>query len=259
MCPQLLIKVDKLNQLQHKLNIAISNSTSKKLRTTANKLLEAELVQTNKIEGILLNRDLIRNLLVNETGDKNSDEQRLIDIYLKILDDNIIINTPDDISRLYYQLLDQYIDDVDKDLMGNFFRLDGVEIVTKSNKVIHTGVNAESNIYSYLDAALEYVHNQNSNYFIAIAAFHYFFGYIHPFYDGNGRMIRLITSALLYPKISIASLAISDVIAQNQSTYYKMFDETNSVFNVNDITSFVYRFLEFIEEAIITTIDHLEY
>lgn len=71
-------------------------------------------------------------------------------------------------------------------------------------------------------------------------------------------MVRLITASKLHPELDIASLAISDIIANNQSVYYKMVDETNSQFNIGDITSFVYKFLEFIEEAVQTTLNHIK-
>ncbi len=29
---------------------------------------------------------------------------------------------------------------------------------------------------------------------VSIAVFHYLFGYVHPFYDGNGRMARYLSS-----------------------------------------------------------------
>ena len=44
---------------------------------------------------------------------------------------------------------------------------------------------------------LNILNNDEYDYMIRIAVFHYIFGYIHPFYDGNGRTSRFISSYLL--------------------------------------------------------------
>lgn len=45
-----------------------------------------------------------------------------------------------------------------------------------------------------MDAALKILHSQDFPLFVRLGLFHYFFAYIHPFYDGNGRMDRFIIS-----------------------------------------------------------------
>ena len=48
-----------------------------------------------------------------------------------------------------------------------------------------------------MDAALKILHLQDFPLFVRLGLFHYFFAYIHPFYDGNGRTDRFITSYFL--------------------------------------------------------------
>lgn len=154
--------------------------------------------------------------------------------------------------------LSNYIKQDDFEHMGQYFRKESVNVITATSKVIHTGIESKNYIYDNLSAALNYLSDENENIFIRISVFHYLFGYIYPFYDGNGRMARLITANILYHEIEVASLALSETIAKHQSTYYQMFDETNSNFNVGDVTSFVYNFLNFISESMTTTLFHLE-
>lgn len=256
-CPELLYKIVELTNLQKDLLLLFQRSPQVLIKLTINKLLEDELVQTNSIEQIHTDRKSVRELLNGTNLTKKPRETQIVKHYTQILNENIKIEKAEDISHLYYSFLEDYINQDDLDHMGEYFRAESVNVVTEKNKVIHSGIDGEKNIYDSVESILNYLNNSDENIFIKISAFHYFFGYIHPFYDGNGRMIRLLTSAKLYPELSIASLAISDVISQNLSTYYKMFDQTNSPFNVNDITYFVYTFVGFIIEATNTTIYHL--
>ncbi|WOO88349.1 Fic family protein [Mollicutes bacterium LVI A0078] len=256
--PSPLYKVISLTELQGELKRVLDHTPLVLKRLTITKLLEDEIEQTNSIENIHTNRQSVRELIAGVSDKKKRREQQIVKHYMQIFEDNITLDSPEDISNLYYSFLQDYISKKDLDETGSLFRKDGVDVVTAKNKVIHSGINGEDNIISAVDTLLSYLNNNIENIYIKVAAFHYFFGYIHPFYDGNGRMVRLITASKLHPELDIASLAISDVIANNQSIYYKMFDETNSQFNVGDITSFVYKFLEFIEEAVRTTLTHIK-
>ncbi len=257
-CPELLYKVIDLVTLQRELDFVLSDSAGVLIKLTINKLLEDELVQTNNIEQIHTDRQSVHEIINGNIPKQKSRETQMTKHYIKILNEELEFDTPEQVSKLYYNFLQDYISQDDLNSMGNLFRNESVNVVTAKNKVIHTGVKGEENIHAAIESILTYLNNDNEHIFIKIAAFHYFFGYIHPFYDGNGRMVRLMTSAKLFPELSIASLAISDVIMENQSIYYQMFDETNSSFNVSDITSFVYKFLEFIEDATQKTIFHLK-
>ena len=79
---------------------------------------------------------------------------------------------------------------------------------------------------------------------IRIAIFHYLFGYIHPFYDGNGRTSRFINSYLLSKKLQfLVSYKLSYTIKENMNSYYKSFKETNDEKNKGNLSFFVISFL----------------
>ena len=102
-----------------------------------------------------------------------------------------------------------------------------------------------------MNYALTILNDSHMPLFIRTAIFHYLFGYIHPFYDGNGRMSRFITSYYLTKEIiPMASLRISVLVKKNRSKYYKMFDSTNSEINRGDLTPFVINFLSMILSTI---------
>ena len=94
---------------------------------------------------------------------------------------------------------------------------------------------------------------------IRISVFHYLFGYIHPFYDGNGRINRFISSYLLSKELDpLISYHLAKTIKQNVSKYYKSFDYTNNIDNRGDLTGFITNFLEIILASIESLIDSLK-
>ena len=104
--------------------------------------------------------------------------------------------------------------------------------------------------------SLEFLNCDDVNILFRIAIFHYIFGYIHPFYDGNGRMSRFISSVLLYNNLNTKILAfrLSYTIKQNINEYYKAFKECNDPKNKGDLTPFVFMFFDIILKAM----DNLE-
>ena len=129
-------------------------------------------------------------------------------------------------------------------------RKENVNVVS-STKIIHQGVYPESKIIKDIDDTLSILNNPDLPYLVRVALFHYFLGYIHPFYDGNGRISRYVSSYYLSQVIdSIASLRLSIACKKRQKDYYEAFKITNDPRNNGDITYFVLMFLDIFKEGL---------
>ena len=218
-----------------------------------NKCLIDEIKLTNQIEGVYSTRKEIQNILKSNKEDKKRFSS-LINKYKKLEENNIKIDTCNDIRKLYDEILLVEIskeDSKDK-LDGNIFRKGPVFVTGRNGQIIHEGITPEEKIIDIMTKLLDFVNNHNSNPLIKIAVFHYMFGYIHPFYDGNGRLSRFISSYLLSQELErIVAYQLSKSIFSNTNGYYKMFKVTNDPINKGDLTYFIIRFLEIIEKSLI--------
>lgn len=214
-----------------------------------------EIVMTNGIEGVNSTRKEISEIL--EVPPKRKRSRRFEGLVKKyqILynEENILIESCADIRKLYNEsfLKEVMEDDPDSKPDGELFRSGSVAIQNPSQKEIHTGVYPEKKIIELMTKALEYLNNGKENLLVRIAVFHYCFGYIHPFYDGNGRMSRFISSYFLGKELeSLVGFRLSYIIKQNVGVYYRLFDKVNDPKNMGDITPFVIGFLEIILSAV---------
>lgn len=217
-----------------------------------------EIQSTNEIEGVRSTRQEIREAIFAQ-GKYNPDVRLwgIVNKYNKIInDENIKLKTCVDIRNLYDDfILDEIKRNNTSDIPdGNIFRKNSVDIISGTQKTIHRGVYPESKIIEYMTKALQFLQDDSVSIFIRIAVFHYLFGYIHPFYDGNGRMSRFITSYFLSKNLHpTIALRLSVLIKQHKNDYYKLFENTNSQINCGDLTPFIIWSLEFIASAITST------
>lgn len=219
------------------------------------KCLIDEIKSTNDIEGVYSTRREIKELLIN--GEAVNYRKRLYGLlqkYLILIDgDEIPIESCQDIRKLYDDLLLWEIKEENPDNQpdGMFFRKEIVYIQAADLKIIHNGVYPEETIISYMEEGLKLLNHEDVNKLAAISAFHYLLGYIHPFYDGNGRLNRFISSYLLSKELTpMVGYGISNTIYKERSKYYKAFEMANEKKNRGDITPFVIIFLELIYQSI---------
>ena len=220
--------------------------------------LVEEIKSSNDIEGVRSTRKEIRLALAATPEERR--KLRLggiVSKYIKILNrESIPLSTCNDIRALYDELLSDEIRREDPSNLpdGKIFRKGSVDILAPSQKTVHRGIFPEEKIIRDMDAALGILPDQAIPFFVRIAVFHYLFGYIHPFYDGNGRTSRLITSYLLANYLHPAiALRLSIDLKKQHRQYYKLFSATDAEINKGDLTPFIIGTLQFIRASSIYT------
>ena len=244
---KLLVKIyktiNKINLLRtHLPNIAINSYIIKSLKD--------EIALTNEIEGVRSTRKEIEDAIDSIKNDKSARFKGLVDKYFKLISNEIIpLNNCEDIRTIYDALV---LPEIEKENLpdGILFRKDPVQVVSATQKEKHRGIMPESKIIESLDLCLDFLKSDDIDSLIKISAFHYLFGYIHPFYDGNGRTSRFISSYLIKNELDVLlALKLSYTVKNNINKYYKAFDVCNDRKNKGDITFFVVTFLELLSQA----------
>lgn len=244
---KLLVKIyktiNKINLLRtHLPNIAINSYIIKSLKD--------EIALTNEIEGVRSTRKEIEDAIDSIKNDKSARFKGLVDKYFKLISNEIIpLNNCEDIRTIYDALV---LPEIEKENLpdGILFRKEPVQVVSATPKEKHRGIMPESKIIESLDLCLDFLKNNDIDSLIKISAFHYLFGYIHPFYDGNGRTSRFISSYLIKNELDVLlALKLSYTVKNNINKYYKAFDVCNDRKNKGDITFFVVTFLELLSQA----------
>lgn len=222
--------------------------------TRTNPLIE-EIITTNAIEGISVNKEEVIELLNTNQPKEYKRLYGLVNKYRDILlKDKEFVPITDSLKlrEVYNDILIQDIEKSDQHNIpdGLIFRRDIVNIVS-STKTIHKGIYPESKVIEAVNSALKILNDNKLPCILRVAIFHYFLGYIHPFYDGNGRISRYISSYYLSQTLDpIVALRLSIACKNRQKDYYEAFKITNDTRNLGDITYFVLLFLDIFKDGL---------
>ena len=211
-----------------------------------------EILLTNDIEGVHSTRKEIGEILQDLSS--HNKRNRFVGLITKYVmlerRQPMSFKTCQDIRKVYDDIFYEEIKANDPYNLpdGEIFRRSGVEVQSATQKVIHKGLMPESKIIETFEQSLSVLNDNDIDIFIRIAVFHYLFGYIHPFYDGNGRTSRFISSYLLSRQLTpLIGFRLSYTIKENISKYYKAFDVCNDPHNKGELTPFVDMFLGIVE------------
>ncbi len=217
--------------------------------------ISEELYNTNELEGIRSSREEIirstKDVIFNKKSKKRFES--MIKSYFRLLNDFEFPKNSKDIRQIYDDITQGEIDSQELP-DGEIFRKETTYILKKSGsgKVVHQGITPESEIINLTDRLLDFM-NDNSQIpnIIKVTVGHYYFGYIHPFYDGNGRTSRFISSLYLSKDLgNISTLSLSRGCNKYKTKYLEAFEISNSIRSRGEMNSFIETFLEIIIEAL---------
>ena len=220
------------------------------------KILSNELYKTNKIEGIETVKSEIHSSLKDDrTSNKKSNKlDGIIKKYKDIMENNFEDTQHIDNLSSFRKIYDEMFEDFEKSgnykLDGKYFRKDIVKVINGLGNTIHIGVYGEEAIEKNIDSLIEFMNIKDIPFLVKASIVHFFFEYIHPFYDGNGRFGRYLLSLYLARKLdNLTAFSVSYSISRNLDDYYKSFVEVEDVNNYGEITFFVENILKTIKNG----------
>ena len=171
-------------------------------------------------------------------------------------------NTIENLLELWKVITEDVCDNQDK--VGSRFRT-GMVYIGNETETIHTPEVPEkleermASLYKYLDNTIN--HSDEDNVILAAIVYHFYFVYIHPFADGNGRTSRIMMASIMhhegYDKVGV--LPISRCINDRLNSYYNSLEESEIWSGEGkkpylDITPFLAEMLDVLELAMLSAI-----
>lgn len=255
-------KIEDIYHISHQLDVILKDFPPIAIESYINKNLIDEIMLTNDIEGVYSTRKEISQIIeMPDSSDKKVRLKGLVKKYQKLVNhEKTPLSSCDDIRKLYDEIV---LDEIEEDNKpdGEIFRTESVSICSATDREKHKGLYPEKKLIDFLNKSLDFLNKEdNIGSLVKIAVFHYLFGYAHPFYDGNGRTSRFISSYLLSDTLNqLIALRISYTIKNDKNKYYKAFDICNDPKNKGDITPFVYLFIDIIKKAAENSLEKLDF
>lgn len=218
------------------------------------KAAEDEIVATSAIESIDFSRDSVRKILKG-MAPKDEQENRILGVKhgLEFIADTSNKITEENLYKLYMMTVGDFLNSDDKLAEGNFYRHDTVYVV--SDRVEHSGLDYKK-VPQFMKLLIDFANtDDDTNDLIKAAIIHFYIAYVHPYFDGNGRMARLVHLWFLIQKGYQSALFIpfSSQIEKSRKAYYDAYtaiEENKKYSGKIDVTPFVLYFITFVYNKI---------
>lgn len=212
------------------------------------KAMEDEILSTFRIEQINTTRDSVRRVLAGHSP-RNEDEHRVYGMKrgLEFIADPSHTITEGNLYRLYQMTIGEFLPEEDQLLPGNRYRHDAVYVV--GAKVEHTGL-PYSKLPEYMAALIKFAQEgAETNALLKAAIIHFYLAYLHPYFDGNGRMARLLHLWYLVQQgySSALFVPLSRYVEESRNRYYNAFslvERNQEISGIVDLTPFLTYFIE---------------
>ncbi len=228
-----------------------------------------EIMLTSRLEGEILKRSSVRESLrkqldkEHQIDNANTHTDNLVEIQ-EDANNNHEPLTIDKLQDWHYNLLIGGEYEVTQTKPGTFREYDDMYITSGegAKKKIHYQAIPQDKIHSELNQFIAYCNSSKDNPMIKSAIAHIWFEQIHPFGDGNGRIGRNITNNLLSKELGLDTryFSLSSAILNNGKKYYEALENTNRL-STNpklDLTAWIKVHTSFIQQAIHTTVKHID-
>lgn len=189
-----------------------------------------ELKANNQIEGYADDVKFVKDMIEKRNQGKYQDiGKRVINLYHGY---NYILRhrdiNPDSLKHLYSLLSRDLLCKEDEMRMGEYYRTDKVYILVGGNLSEHIDEGIEvTRIEEFMDAYFNFLNNMDysgsiTEEYIKSQILHFYFVYIHPYFDVNGRTSRTLAMWHLLNKKAYPYIIFNRGITFNGGTYDKV-------------------------------------
>ncbi len=208
---------------------------------------EEEIISTSAIESVDFSRDSVRKILKGMAPDDDR-ENRILGIKqgFEFISDTANKITEDNLHTLYMMTVGDFLADDDKLPDVRLYRNDSVFVI--SDHIEHSGFSAEK-VPDVMKSLIAFANAEdNINDLVKAAIIHFYIGFVHPYFDGNGRMARLVHLWYLIQKGYRSALFVpfSSRIEKSRKQYYAAYtliEENRNLSGKIDVTPFVLYFI----------------
>ena len=222
------------------------------------KAMEDEILSTFTIEQIDTSRDSVRKILAGYAPTSES-ENRIYGMKkgLEFIGNPRNTISEENIHQLYELTISPFLAADDQLLPGHRYRHDSVYIV--GDKVEHTGLPWHM-LPVYMSDLVNFTHQEFAmNDLLKAALIHFYIAYLHPWFDGNGRMARLLHLWYLVQQRYSSALFVplSEYVEKSRRAYYNAYtlaERNAQISGVMDVTPFLVYFIENVYHKLITAL-----
>lgn len=206
-------------------------------------LLFNEVQSNNSVEGYYDDIEKIKKIVNEKKIYKNSQEKdklRIINLYegyRYILDNKDI--TKETLKKLNSILSKGLLDDEDYKNMGEYYRKNPVYIYYSSDVTKRPDMGLDASLVEdKMDELLDFMNNYSFDdtktmSYLKSQILHFYFVYIHPYYDVNGRTARTTSMWYLLNNNVYPYVIFNRGIQINKNEYYKIIRETKKYSDIS--------------------------
>lgn len=217
-----------------------------------NEVLIDEAFNSSVIEGAFSTRRRSQEIIKRNIAPANKDEQMIVNNYMALeyvlqnlhnhIDENIIL----DIYKIVtFKTLE------DEDIVEKY-RNDKVFIWDEGKQAIIYEAPIYQNVQGLMDNLIDFINNDEDGIHPVIKSsiIHFYFVYIHPFFDGNGRTARALSFMYLLKNgySYFKFFSISSMLKEERTKYYRAIE--NVEIYHSDLTYFINYMSEMTVKAI---------
>lgn len=237
----LAISLEYFDDIKNELEDFLEGEEELQSREFVKKILfNQEIKANNAIEGInddlLLILEVIKNNMMTNDEKKRKEIVNLYNGYKYILTNRDI--DKEHLKELYGILSDGLLCKEDLDRMGEYYRTAPVYILKKGRLDMELAQGIDySLIDRYMDIYFKYVKEGNdgsiTDTFIKSQIMHFYFVYIHPYFDVNGRTSRTLAMWYLLNEEAYPYIIFNRAINNNASNYDEAIADTKNNANIS--------------------------